>query len=168
MLFAVPGLLATLGGLLGLYPRLADRSPRLARAGGIATVVAGGGLLVTVAWSVGGDVLSAAMQGDVPASPPEIVFVSLIAALALAAALFGVAGLRAGGPWRRVGRFLLGYAATYVALVAAGIALTAVPNWLYFAIYGGQPVALLVTGSALRRGLTPTDHDLPTDETVTG
>lgn len=168
MVFAVPGLLVTFAGLLGLYPRLADRSPRLSHAGLAATAVGGTGLLVTIAWGMGGGALRAVLGEAVPATPPEAVFVVLVATIALAAGLFGVAGLRTRVPSRRVGLLLLGYAATYVALVVAGVALATVPDWLYLGIYGAQPVLLLTTGYHLRRVPAPTDRELPASEPVAG
>jgi hypothetical protein len=168
MLFAVPGLLVTFAGLLGLYPRLADRSPRLSRAGLAATIIGGTGLLVTVAWGVVGGALRAVFGEALPATPPEALFVALVATIALAAGLFGVAGLRTRVPSRRVGLLLLGYAATYVALVVAGIALATVPDWLYLGIYGAQPVVLVTTGYHLRRASVPTDRELPASGPVAG
>lgn len=168
LLLAVPGLLATLGGLLGLYPILADASPWMSRAGLVSTGIAGIGLVVTVAWSLSGELLAAVTGGYIPVTPPEVAFLSLVAALAVAGGLFGVGSVRAAGPWRRLGLFLLGYAATYGALLAAGVALGTAPDWLYFIIYGAQPVLLLATGVHLRQLPVSVDRELPADTTVAG
>lgn len=168
VLFAVPGLFATFAGLFGLYPRLTSRSPRLSNAGGLATAVAGTGLLVTAGWSTGGDALRAALGGWVPATPPVAVFLALVATVALAAALFGTAAVRTRTPSQRVGHLLLGYAATYVALVVVGVMLTTVPDWLYLAIYGAQPAVLLATGRELWRTPAAADRDLPAEDGVAG
>lgn len=168
LVVAVPGLFAALGGLFGLYPRLAGWSPWLSLAGAVSTAFSGVGLLVTVVWSLSGGLLSTVTAGVIPATPPEVVFISLVAALAVAVALFGGASVRAAGPWRRIGGFLLGYAATYIALIVVGATLATVPDWLYFAIYGAQPVMLLATGISLRRTPVATASELPRDDAVTG
>jgi hypothetical protein len=72
---AITALVASLVGLVGLYPHLSRRSPRLARAGRWTTMLAGGVLGLAAMW-----ILGSALRGGLPQPPPPW-FLALIAAL---------------------------------------------------------------------------------------
>lgn len=162
VLFAFPGLVAAFVGLAGLYPTLAERRPRAAVVGGLALVVSGIGLLVVFGWG------TAALLLSIP-SPPDFAFVTLVATLALVSGLFGVACLRSGDPFRTVGLSLLGFAGTWAGLVIVGITLGAgTPAWLYFLIYGSQPLLLLSAGRALEGDRIPTGTERAAGDAIAG
>lgn len=157
VLLVFPGLLASLAGLLGLYPGLADRVPRLALAGGGVVAISGVGLTMTFGWLLAASVLPA-VAGIAIAPPPGVVFPSLVSLLATAFVVFGVASVGAGVPSRSVGLLLLGFAVPWVVLLAVTpVYGTAIPGWLALSVYGVLPVVLLVTGYRLRGGSTRTE-----------
>jgi len=146
----LPGLIATLIGLGGLYPRLAKRAPRTAAIGGLFTTLAGVTLVVLLGWILGDSVLTAA-AGRTIGSPPGFVFLSLPVTMTLAFVSFGTAGLRVAVPSRRVGGLLLSFALPWIVVLAATpVYGAAFPRWLTLAIYGPVPVVMLATGYTLR------------------
>lgn len=166
---ALFGLTAAFLGLAGLYPSLRDRTPRLARTALAVVAVAGIAVVGVVGWVIVTMLVGMFPWLSAPASPPAALFLSLVATIGLGAILFGVTCVRAAAPSRAVGGFLLGFAGTWVALIAVDFALgPAVPNWLYLLIYGGQPVALLSTGYVLRTRAVSAGHEMPTGEVRLG
>lgn len=158
-LFVLPGLFATLVGLAGLYPRIADRAPRLGLVGGVITVVAGAILLILLGWVLGNSLLTA-VSGLALGTPPGAVFMLLSVSLTLAFVLFGIASMRFAVPSRSVGFLLLSFALPWV----TGLSATAVygptfPAWLTAVIYGPIPFVLLATGYMLRLNTAPTTRE---------
>lgn len=146
----LPGLIATLIGLGGLYPQLSNRASWAAGIGGVFTTLAGVTLLVLFGWIIGDGVLTAT-TGTTVGSPPAFVFLSLPVTMTLAFLLFGIAGLRDAVPSRRVGALLLSFALPWlVVLAATPVYGSAFPRWLTLAIYGPIPVVMLATGYTLR------------------
>lgn len=91
--FAPAGHLLAFLGLLGLYPAVAARSPRLARvAGAVGTVAVGSWLVMTV----GQLLVAAGPWGSLPALLPRAFFGFVLGASVLAYALFGMGARRAG------------------------------------------------------------------------
>lgn len=160
--FALPGLAASLIGLLGTYPRLADRTPRLALAGLTAAAAAAVGVAAIVGWAIGATVLSALSVGTVSTSPPAIVFVVVISATALGFLLIGVASLRTSDPSRAAGLPFVAFAGTWIGLVLLDVAYgTAGPDWPYFVCYTVQPVILFAAGFLRRSGPVSAEHGTP-------
>lgn len=166
-LVAVPGHLAALVGLLGLYPVIADRSRRLGRMLGAAVVVAGGWLIGLLGWAVAGPALNATLGPVVPAEPPDVAFVSGAVALGVAFALFGAAVVRAEPFTHRTGVFLAIFAGTWLVLFAFSFR-AAVPDWQWFAVYAVQPPVLLATGWTLQTVTSSTNAVADQGDTSTG
>lgn len=145
-------------GLLGLYPRLANRTRRLSRVGIGAVAIAAGGLLVVTV----GDLVG-------PANPPgalKFLPVLILVCSMLGFSLFGVASLRTDIPSRTVGALLL-VAAISVVAFAGGITFTFVHSrTLALANSGAFAMALLATGYRIHAGPAPTGHADPTPDSV--
>lgn len=149
VLFVVPGLIVSLLGLLGLYPRLAESTPRLALAGG---AMAGVGVLIPLSiatWMLGGTLLTA-VAGQAVSQPPAILFQVMAVAMALGFGCFGVATLRTPVPPRKLGYLLLSYAVPWVVVLGStAVYGSALPGWLVLTIYGPLPFLMLTTGYTL-------------------
>lgn len=164
----LPGLIATLVGLVGLYPRIADRAPRMASVGGLFTGLAGTTLVVLLGWILGGSVLTAA-SGIAIGSPPDVAFLVLAVTMTLAFVSFGTASLRVAVPSRPVGALLLSFALPWIgSLAATAVYGSAFPRWLTLAIYGPIPVVMLATGYGLRIESVPTARESFTVDTTPG
>lgn len=136
--------------LFGLYPTLAERTPRLAR---VAAAVA---VFPAIGWTVIvlGGVATTAGVLPAEASPPVVIPIGTIATTLLAFLLFGITTLRADAHSRLVGILLLVPAAMFVLLMAR----LAPP----FVIDSGHLVGILGTGIALRASDTPAERGDPT------
>jgi hypothetical protein len=112
-------LIASLAAQIGLYPRIAGRALRLARAGSGAAMAAGTILCIAAVWIIG-----SALQGGIPQPPPGW-FLALIAvfmlAFILAFVLTAAASLRAGGSSRAIGYLLLVPVISWAIILIAGI-----------------------------------------------
>ncbi len=163
------GLLLGLVGLLGLYPGLADRRPRLARAG------AGGAALGAVGFSA---ITLGGLGALVGVEPP-----GWLAGFVLPAALgmipgylaFGVARLRAGARSPAAGRLLLAPAVVFAAMLSQavlfvrfGLFSETAMAWSAVAISGGQAVAHLAIGYRLRAGRVPTGLEVRSGDATAG
>lgn len=148
--FIMPGLIATLVGLGGLYPQIAERASWMATLGGLFTTLAGATIVVLLGWILADSVLTTA-SGMAPGSPPDTAFPILAVSMMLAFVLFGTASLRVTVPSRLVGALLLSFALPWiVSLVATTVYGHALPRWLTLAIYTPIPVVILATGYTLR------------------
>ncbi len=146
---AFSGLTVALGGVLGLYPTLANRVPRHARASAVTTVTAAGMTVGMLAWILGTRLLSAPAA---PAGPPALAFLSLIGVLAGTFVVTGTACLRAAVPSRPVGVLVLALAVPWVVLIGTGVVYgSELPAWVSLPTYGAIPVGFLVTGYVLRQ-----------------
>lgn len=149
-LFVLPGLMATLLGLFGLYPLIADRAPVLANVAGGISALAGLILSVLLGWIVGGSLLMA-VSGKAIRMPPGTAFQSLAITLSLAFLLFGLAVFWYTIPSRKVGLLLASFSLPWIMVLAAtSIFGSAFPDWLTIAIYGPIPFLMLGTGYMLR------------------
>lgn len=161
VLLVFPGLLAALAGLLGIAPALAEDAPRLAVAGGVATLAAFCGVAVLFAWTFASSV-APSLPGLAVTAPPESVFQAVIATIVTGSVLVGLASLRAGVHSRLTGLLLLGFAAPWVSILAAGAVLGGdLPGWLALPLYGAIPLLLVATGYTLRGTAPATDTDAP-------
>lgn len=155
----VSGLVAAIIGLLGFYPRLADRTPRLARISAGLVAVAGAAISIQLVWFVIATLLN---QPDPPGGP--LMLSILVAALGFI--LFGIATLRTGVPSRAVGLLLL---AVPAALLGGFLLVFVIyggnsPDWTSPAIGIVMSVLLLVIGYLSRTEPEPTDRTEPTPD----
>lgn len=161
-LLAMPALVATFIGLLGLYPNLTDNSPRLARAGlGILTV-AGVGLIVIFAWVLVGNILQMVAGMEVPTKPPGIVIAATVGGYVMTVLLFGIASLRNADPSRTVGYLLLGLVGAFTIPVIAGVIWGGYPGeWMAVVVSGLQAAVIIAIGYSLRTGPSQSHHNEP-------
>lgn len=122
-------LLAMMVGLLGFYPRLSDRAPRLALGSAVLSGVALVGLVVTLSWLV-----AAIVSPSISTPPGAFLYVPL-----LALAFGGVVGLWTDVPSRTVGILLL-------AFLGVLLGATAVTGWLQFGLAGLLGLVALTIG----------------------
>ena len=158
--FMALGLTLGFVGLLGFYPRLADRTPWLARIGVVGAVLGAVGFTLVFLVNVG------MVAGVVPEDPPSIVVVVLLTSLAgivLGYLVTGVATLRAGVHPKAVGVLLMAPAALFVADLAvnASVGSGSIPVWAVVLLGGGQTLTFLALGSVLRTGSASTDRAEP-------
>lgn len=154
--FGPAGFFVGFAGLLGLYPALVDRRPRLAR---VAAAVAA---IPLVIWFVVAGVGLGSAAGVLPDASvvlPAPVFIAAFPLTILAYLLFGATSLRADVHSRAVGVLLLAPAAVFLTLMVAvqSPAVTGV-NGLEFLIDTGHAVAHLAIGAALWTGDASPDH----------
>lgn len=154
--FGPTGYLLAVLGLLGLYPALADRTPRLARTAAVVAAVPLVGWVIISASSFG------EVAGVLPSESwvlPGVFFVVHLVTMVLTYVLFGVASLRAGVHSRTVGRLLLVPPALFVVMMAGGATVGySAPG--AFVVGSGLALAHLSIGAVLWAG-TPTDHQAP-------
>lgn len=158
-LFAPTGYLIALVGLLGLYPAIRDRTPRVARVAVAVAAIPFAGWLAIAASSVG------AITGVVPpqaAVLPGVIFVVHVVGMILTYSLFGVAVLRSDGHPRSVGVLLLVVPTLFTAMVAGAVLIGASAVGA-FVIGSLLSLIHLAIGSQLRTGRTAIDHEAPAD-----
>lgn len=148
-------------GLLGLYPRLVDRTPQLARAG-----------LVLVLLPVLALIL---LMGAILASsgPPfseetgRALFMGIFVGFALGITALGVASFRTQIPSRAVGLFLLVWAAGWYILLGTSLIYGfPISEWVTFVTDAIMAVSLLAIGYLHHTGITPLKPAGPTDTTT--
>lgn len=162
--FVTTGHLVALVGLVGLYPVLVDRTPRLARAAvAVAAIPLVGWLVMTVAQLLTVAGMVSSLTGALPGSLLMLVPVSTI----LTYGLFGVSTLRVGEGSRTVGLLVLAPGALIVVLlVDAVITGTSVLDGLV--IGGCLALSMLTLGYHLRAWDRPTGHAAPTGDATAG
>lgn len=150
------GVVAVTVGLVGLYPRIDARSPRLATIGVLSGVVAGVSALGLIA--LGTIALVGPVVSDVTLGTPMGAFsaiaISMASGYSVGFLSYGVHAWRATPPSRTAGLFLLlGGGLLLVPVVgelvrfAAG---TGPPPWLFVPAVGGVSLATLALGLTLR------------------
>lgn len=154
--FGPPAYVVALVGLFGLYPVLADRTPKLARIATVVAAIPALGWLVIAAWSVGEVVAIFPPQSDIL---PGVFFIVIILSTLLTYVLFGVASLRAEVHSQTVGVLLLAPAGMLVLLIAGVSVLEGSAAVGGFVIGSGQALIHLACGFFLRTGRTTTDHE---------
>lgn len=162
--FGTTGFVLGFLGLLGLFPKLVARSPRLARFGAGCAALGAAGFSVFAVASLG------RIAGVLPEQQPSWAVVFLVmAALGMVPGYLstGVASLRTGVLPRRVGLLLLTPAAIFAAMVTGGLT-GYTPQWSAFLISSGQAIALLATGYTLRVGCLSTNHEMPAGDATAG
>jgi hypothetical protein len=168
VILVFPGLLASMVGLLGLYPTLARQVPRLSLAGGVVAAMAASATAVTFGWMLAASV-PVSIPGGVVTPPPGLVVLSLMVSIALGFALFGVASLRTTAISRSIGLLLLGFAVPWVVILAVTpVYGSDLPGWLALVLYGVIPPVLLATGHVLRDGSVSPESDELSRRTAAG
>ncbi len=143
------GLVAPLVGMLGFYPRLADRVPRLARASATVLSAAAVAVFLITVWGVCAELLAEA-AGTEFSSPPGVVLVASLGLVALGFLLVSTASLWTDVPTRAVGALLLTIVGVNVVyFVAVAVYGAARPDWLNIVITGAHPVLFLAIGYVL-------------------
>lgn len=146
-------------GLLGLYPRIADPAPRLARVGVVLLLFPIAFTAVLLVWHV-----PMLFTSEIPSllvflpSPP-LVYGALFFLSAVGITIFGVAGMYTGALPGRVGGLVLVVAAGWFLLLGAMAVYTgALPDWVanLQALLSG--VALSMIGYVLRTEPESTDR----------
>jgi len=162
--FGPVGWTAAFLGLLGLYPRLADRSPRAAQAGAVFVAVGVAGAAVTA-------VTALAELAGVVTDPPAWfaafnlpIFVGIIPGFLA----FGVATLSTGARSRTLGLLLLApaviFSVNFVRVLVLG---PTTPQWAPFLLGAGQAAALLAVGYSLVSAGTPPDSAAVSTDSAT-
>jgi hypothetical protein len=162
--FGPVGFLLALVGLYGLYPELADGTPKLARSGAIVAAVP----VVDYA------VISASAFGQMvevlpPISDflPAVFFVLHLGAMTLAYALFGVATLRTETHPRPIS-FLLLAPPVLIVVQMASAAIVENPAVGAFLVGSALAVVHLAIGYSLKAGSGAHDHGKPTGDVNRG
>lgn len=139
-------------GLLGLYPTLVDRSPRLARAGAIFLGIGVAGALILVVGNAGE---LAGLYAKAPAWLDAANLLLIIGGVTLGFGIFGVGVLRTGTYSRSVGLLMLwppvvfGVIVIIVATLILGLTL---PHWIHAADSGALGLVFLGIGYLVRPG----------------
>lgn len=143
--FYLSALVGMLIGLLGLYPRLADRTPKLARASAAVAAVAAVSTIALLLWASITQLLNQAF-------PPGILLFATVALIVLGVLLFCAATLRTGVPSRTVGALLLVFVVAWFGGLGAAIGVYGgnSPDWLAVFLNGASFVVLLAIGYHLR------------------
>ena len=160
--FAGAGFTLAFLGLLGLYPGLADRSPRLARAGAVFAVLGALGFTVTFV------IATAEFGGIAPPAWIGPLQILNIIGLLLGFSVFGVGILRTDMHANLLGGFLLVPAVVFAVNLVRVVILGAwTPSWAPFVLGSLQALAMLSIGYSLRTESTTTERvERPTDKTV--
>lgn len=151
-MFGLAGLIGAIVGLLGFYPKLIDKSPRLARASVLA--VGGAGILFSVilVWLLGSTLLVGGPQDTTPG------WVGILAPLAIVLIASGfvstsVASLRTGVPSRAVGLLLLVPVASWIVILVVSVVTNfTAPYALDFFANGAISLSWLAIGYTLQTG----------------
>lgn len=154
--FGVGGMTLGFIALLGLYPKIADRMPKLARAGAVVAV------LGAVAWLVMGLALFAEGLGAEPPTSIEAIGLVMIFGVILSYLAFGIASLRTEAVSQTTGLVLL--TPVLVMVVNLGIAMAGSGSLAgQFVVATGFALAHLAIGAALRTedGLTSRTERAP-------
>ncbi|MWG34633.1 hypothetical protein [Halomarina oriensis] len=156
--FIAAGWVAGLVGLLGLYPRLSDRSRWLARAGGVFAVLGLVAFVFLGGASLAAFVTGAAVErgGAIGGLPLAFVFPGIIAGSLLAFSSFSVASLRAGVHSRTVSVLL----AVPSAIFVANVATPAIPGreFVTLGIVCGLALTMFAIGYTLRTADSPSER----------
>lgn len=150
-LFGFVGIVLSYIGLIGLFPRLTDKTPRLARAGivlvGLPAIV----LFVLIGWVIGTLIVPAIPSVEAMLPAPAMVFRSVFLLFALGTVAFGIASLRSRVPSRTVGVFLLILAADWFGILSATLVFSGTfPPWVSFITWVGSAGPLVAIGYSLR------------------
>lgn len=155
------GLVLSLVALVGLYPRIVDRAPRLARVGVVLLVIPVLLFVVDFAWlGVSRKLGLPSLTAFLPSTGVLIGTAFLL--FAFGCAIFGIVPFLSPVLTRRLGGLLLVFAATwYVLVVGSSMYGFPLPIWLDVGYTAVQAVALLAIGYLLRVEPGPTGAASP-------
>lgn len=162
--FVTTGHLAALVGLVGLYPVILDRMPKLSRAA-VAVIV-----VPLVGWLVMTVTQFLAVAGIVSSladALPETVIMLVLVSTILTYVLFGVATLRVGEGSRIVGLLVFVPAALFVVSFVAS-AITGASDLIGFIFGAGFALSMLALGYQLRSWERPTEYPVPVGDAPAG
>lgn len=146
-------------GLLGLYPAVRDRSPKVAGAGAVVAA------LGVIGWFVIAATGLVNLAGiEVPAWLQAVGFAAFLEML-VGFPLLGIASIRSDAYSRLLGLLLVAPAIIFGAMIASG-ALTGGTGVGAVIVSSGLTVVHLGVGYLLRTGGAPADHAQPTAETA--
>lgn len=150
-------------GLLGLYPQVKDRTPRLALAGAGAATLAGAaalGLIALVGIAVGSE-FAVGLTVSEPTSVFALLGLSTAGGFSLGLLLFGVATWQTAAPSRTVGGLLIAGGVALLAPVVVELLGPAfgvnTPPWLLFPVIGGVALDTAAIGCSLGTRATAPD-----------
>ncbi|MFB6254769.1 MAG: hypothetical protein ABEI06_09170 [Halobacteriaceae archaeon] len=167
-LIASAGLLTAFIGIIGLYARLTAYSKHLSYLGTIYSVGTAGIVTLMFGWVILDHILRAFEIASL-GSLPEIVFLVVIALIAMAFIFVSITVTVADVVSDLVGYFLFGFIATWIGLLGLEIIVNGnVPNWIYFGIYSFQPITLLSIGYYLNSESETVRHKTENPITSTG
>ena len=159
--FGPSGYVAAILAILGLYPPLAARTPRIARvAAGIAALTAPAWALIS-GWNFGEAAGLLPPQSDVL---PGVFFGVVIVATLLLYLLFGVASLRSGIHTRTFSILLLAPVTLFLLLIVGSVLLPLNAAAGGVVIGGGMAIAHGAIGATLLTGNTQTAHVAPSSD----
>lgn len=168
MLTGVPGfagVVFTYAGLLGLYPRVTDRTSRLGRAAVALVALPAAVILVLLVWgALGHSLASVPVPVDVVPAVGAV-FISVFVLFALGTALFGLAGLQSRELPRAVGVLLMALAATwFLRLGVSAVYVGPSPVLIDAPVSGGMAAATMGIGYHLGNDSAPSsDTDRSAD-----
>lgn len=157
------GLLIPVVALLGLYPRLRGRMPRLSLAGVVVILVSAVGSVGILGWLLGTTLLTTGYPA-IPEEAPAWTVVALLVTLvtiAMGFLLFSIASLRTDAISRTVSCLLVVPSIMWIGLLVAHAMALSGPS-LGIVVYVPISVALLAVGYRLRTGAASTDRAEPT------
>lgn len=152
-LFVSPALVAAAVGLLGFYPLLADRVPRLALASATVVTVAGTAALALFVVVIANGLVAGLQLPFLP-----VYFLTLLTTI-LGFVLVGVGSLWASVPSRAVGLLVLGPPTVNIIMIVT--APMNPPQWSTFLISAMWSGTVLAIGVALRTSSAPLDQTDP-------
>lgn len=145
--FVVPAEIAAYVGLLGLYTRVGDVTPKIAGAGAVFAGIAGVAMLGFAGTSI--PPLLSSGSPDPPAVTQVLWLVALLTTI-LAFFLFASGILRSGAADRTLGLLLLIPPITYLVMIVSGV-VGFTPEWSTVALSAIQAGSHLAIGLAIHR-----------------
>lgn len=158
-LFGPAGFLVAMVGLLGLYPTIVDRAPKLARTAAVLAAVSAIGWFVITGLSIAEVAEILPPLENLGVLGVAIIVVAGIA-MVLAYSLFGVTSLHVDSRSRTLGLLLLAPPAIFAVMLVGG-AIGYTPAWSAFALGSGQALVHLAIGTTLRTEGEPTSRREP-------
>lgn len=161
------GLIFLYVGVLGLYPRVADQTPRLAGTGVALIALPLVTIFVLLVWGTLGHVLSIVPVPIVVIPAIGAVFVATFLLFTLGTTVFGVASLRSRRLPRAVSLLLFALAGTWVVTFGASSMYGArFPAWFDALTFGVMAVVTLTIGYRLRTGSVQADQTGPPSDST--
>ncbi|MFB6301546.1 MAG: hypothetical protein ABEH78_01595 [Haloferacaceae archaeon] len=143
-IFGPAGFVVGFIGLLGLYPEVADRSPKLARAGAVFAALGAVGFSMSIVATLG------EIGGVLPAQPAwaPVYIILIFTGAVVGYPAIAAAGLRTNAYSRTLGVLLLVPAILFVAVL--GLIAPGIPAWVGPIVGSGHALSLLAIGYVLR------------------